>query len=181
MISHIPSRLSSYLIFFFNDTATTEIYTLSLHDALPIYYFTPGFRYFRALEHFVFGDTYLGYLSLVLALPFLVFVLFRRFLPTSWAVAFVLAFVATPFGALFGSSYLYYVKWAARGFADSCGYILLLAGFVALIPRPREVDDPPVAPALAGALLLAAAAFVRPNVVLAAGVMIAGAILWAAW
>src|SRR2546426_2917488 len=25
-------------IFFFNDTATTEIYTLSLHDALPIYY-----------------------------------------------------------------------------------------------------------------------------------------------
>src|SRR5256885_8916367 len=24
--------------FFFNDTATTEIYTLSLHDALPIYY-----------------------------------------------------------------------------------------------------------------------------------------------
>ena len=25
-----------YLYFFFNDTATTEIYTLSLHDALPI-------------------------------------------------------------------------------------------------------------------------------------------------
>src|SRR3712207_8221517 len=25
--------------FFFNDTATTEIYPLSLHDALPIYYF----------------------------------------------------------------------------------------------------------------------------------------------
>src|SRR5947199_10161592 len=30
------SRLSLYCIFFFNDTATTEIYTLSLHDALPI-------------------------------------------------------------------------------------------------------------------------------------------------
>src|SRR3712207_6425097 len=26
----------SYDVFFFNDTATTEIYTLSLHDALPI-------------------------------------------------------------------------------------------------------------------------------------------------
>src|SRR5437868_14003867 len=26
----------SSLLFFFNDTATTEIYTLSLHDALPI-------------------------------------------------------------------------------------------------------------------------------------------------
>src|SRR2546427_3795268 len=27
----------SYFFFFFNDTATTEIYTLSLHDALPIW------------------------------------------------------------------------------------------------------------------------------------------------
>src|SRR2546427_7487662 len=32
-----PARLSSSLLFFFNDTATTEIYTLSLHDALPIF------------------------------------------------------------------------------------------------------------------------------------------------
>src|SRR2546422_5340913 len=28
---------STFLFFFFNDTATTEIYTLSLHDALPIW------------------------------------------------------------------------------------------------------------------------------------------------
>src|SRR3712207_8029781 len=35
-------RLCSLLcLFFFNDTATTEIYTLSLHDALPICAFTP--------------------------------------------------------------------------------------------------------------------------------------------
>src|SRR5256885_16353139 len=31
----------SFLFFFFNDTATTEIYTLSLHDALPIYLASP--------------------------------------------------------------------------------------------------------------------------------------------
>src|SRR2546430_17040874 len=31
----LPSSLP-YSFFFFNDTATTEIYTLSLHDALPI-------------------------------------------------------------------------------------------------------------------------------------------------
>src|SRR2546427_6524479 len=30
-------RIQSCRVFFFNDTATTEIYTLSLHDALPIY------------------------------------------------------------------------------------------------------------------------------------------------
>src|SRR5260370_14800758 len=36
---HFSDRwLLSYApFFFFNDTATTEIYTLSLHDALPIY------------------------------------------------------------------------------------------------------------------------------------------------
>ena len=28
--------LFNSILFFFNDTATTEIYTLSLHDALPI-------------------------------------------------------------------------------------------------------------------------------------------------
>src|SRR2546421_13043601 len=31
------SRHLLFFFFFFNDTATTEIYTLSLHDALPIY------------------------------------------------------------------------------------------------------------------------------------------------
>src|SRR5690348_17966098 len=36
-----PSPLT-FSFFFFNDTATTEIYTLSLHDALPI---------FRAVGH----------------------------------------------------------------------------------------------------------------------------------
>src|SRR6516162_4906587 len=33
-----PSCWLSTLFSFFNDTATTEIYTLSLHDALPIYH-----------------------------------------------------------------------------------------------------------------------------------------------
>src|SRR5256885_14688379 len=33
----ISSLSYIFFFFFFNDTATTEIYTLSLHDALPIY------------------------------------------------------------------------------------------------------------------------------------------------
>src|SRR5438034_10968370 len=36
-VSHSTPFLSSSVFFFFNDTATTEIYTLSLHDALPIW------------------------------------------------------------------------------------------------------------------------------------------------
>src|SRR5438128_5362513 len=35
-MSHYDNVFDSIVFFFFNDTATTEIYTLSLHDALPI-------------------------------------------------------------------------------------------------------------------------------------------------
>src|SRR6266511_2445499 len=36
-----------YFFFFFNDTATTEIYTLSLHDALPIFIGARGEQFNR--------------------------------------------------------------------------------------------------------------------------------------
>src|SRR3712207_8220386 len=36
MVIEYAYKYSDMIIFFFNDTATTEIYTLSLHDALPI-------------------------------------------------------------------------------------------------------------------------------------------------
>src|SRR5438309_10234459 len=41
MFTHIYHLVCSYSLFLFNDTATTEIYTLSLHDALPIYLLVP--------------------------------------------------------------------------------------------------------------------------------------------
>src|SRR3712207_8885297 len=36
MVGHLLRAIAVSFDFFFNDTATTEIYTLSLHDALPI-------------------------------------------------------------------------------------------------------------------------------------------------
>src|SRR2546429_341738 len=39
-----------FFFFFFNDTATTEIYTLSLHDALPIYLSTRGKKQMEKLD-----------------------------------------------------------------------------------------------------------------------------------
>src|SRR5690349_25069308 len=36
ILSHLLHYTLLFFFFFFNDTATTEIYTLSLHDALPI-------------------------------------------------------------------------------------------------------------------------------------------------
>src|SRR5438445_12934286 len=36
-LSFIILPLCSFFFFFFNDTSTTDLYTLSLHDALPIF------------------------------------------------------------------------------------------------------------------------------------------------
>src|SRR5262245_41007920 len=115
----------------------------ALQGVEPVFYFTPGLRYLRAAEHLIFGESYLGYLSLVLVLPFLVFALFRRFLPLTWALALTLVFAAVPVGVFFGSSLVQYIKWAARGFADPAAYIFFLAAFVLLIgPRTRSAPLP---------------------------------------
>jgi hypothetical protein len=113
----------------------------ALEGAEPVFYFTPGLRYLRAAEHVVFGETYLGYLSLMLLLPFLVFALFRRFLPLAWALALTVIFAAIPLGVGFGSSLVQYVKWASRGFADPAAYVLFLAAFVLLVPRTRSTPS----------------------------------------
>src|SRR3712207_7720850 len=52
-----------FFFFFFNDTATTEIYTLSLHDALPI--FTTLLLIAHEIEHHIgfvitYGDSYVA-------------------------------------------------------------------------------------------------------------------------
>jgi hypothetical protein len=140
-----------------------------------VFYFTPGLRYLRAAEHLIFGESYLGYLSLVLILPFLVFALFRRFLPLTWALALTLVFAAVPVGVLFGSSLVQYIKWAARGFADPAAYIFFLAAFVLLLGRPGEGPRDRFARAFGAGLLFALALFVRPNIAPAAGILLAGA------
>src|SRR5688572_31006475 len=51
--------------FFFNDTATTEIYTLSLHDALPISYNQLGYAY-RFLENYAKAEeTFKKYIQVI--------------------------------------------------------------------------------------------------------------------
>src|SRR5256885_5482859 len=44
-------RLPIFFFFFFNDTATTEIYTLSLHDALPIFDIAGSVRSIDLMSH----------------------------------------------------------------------------------------------------------------------------------
>jgi hypothetical protein len=147
----------------------------ALQGVEPVFYFTPGMRYLRVAEHLIFGESYFGYLSLVLVLPFLVFALSLRFLPLTWALALTLVFAAIPVGVLFGSSLVQYIKWAARGFADPAAYIFFLAAFVLLLGRLGEGPRDRFARAFGAGLLFALALFVRPNIAPAAGILLAGA------
>lgn len=147
----------------------------------PVFYFTPGSRYLRTAEHLLFGETYLGYVSLLLLLPFLAFCLFRRYFAAHTSLAVALIFIAVPLGALFGSTFYLYVKHAAHGFGDSAAAILFLAGIVALIGQSRAGPSSRFAPAFGGALLLAIAVFVRPNLAVGAAVLLGGAGLAALW
>jgi len=145
------------------------------------YYGGPGLRYFRALEHIVFGESYLGYLSLILAFPFLVLALFRRFLDEGWALALIILFVAVPVGVVFGTSFVQYQKWAARGFADPAAYTFFIAGVLPIVGTPRAGPRASFASGFFGALLLALSIFMRPVVAPAAGVLLAGAGIAALW
>src|SRR5260370_725836 len=51
--AHHDILTTPQLYFFFNDTATTEIYTLSLHDALPIFNLTIPLQQLNGLETLV--------------------------------------------------------------------------------------------------------------------------------
>lgn len=138
------------------------------------YYGGPGLRYLRALEMLMFGDTNLGYLSLVLALPIVVLGLFRRFLSRKFAWRSALIFVAVPVGAIFGTTFFNYAEWAARGFADPAAHIMLLWGLWVVIELQRDAS-PRADVAAGGALLLALAIFIKPIVAPIAGIVLVGA------
>src|SRR5205823_14887654 len=56
LLSKLTLSPPTLLSFFFNDTATTDIYTLSLHDALPICPQTPGELRSRSERLHTFDD-----------------------------------------------------------------------------------------------------------------------------
>jgi len=144
------------------------------------YYGGPGLRYFRALEHLIFGETYFGYLTLVLVLPFVAWALFRRFLDDKVAaLALALVFVAIPVGVVFGTSFLNYAQWASRGFADPAAYIFFIIGILPIVGMTESGPSSRLLPALGGGLAMALAIFMKPIVAPACAVLLAGAGLMA--
>jgi hypothetical protein len=149
----------------------------ALRGTESVFYFGgPGLRYLRAAERFVFGDTGLGYLSLILLFPFVYLALLRRFLSRKLALALTLVFIFIPLGVLFGTSLFHYSGWAGRGFADPAAAFFAL-GAVVLLTRRKDGPQATFGNACGAGLLMALAVFVRPNLAPFAGIMLAGAAL----
>jgi hypothetical protein len=138
----------------------------ALEGTEPVYWNTPGTRYFRMLEKLFFGDTNHLYALMIACVPIVVFCLARRFVRTSWAGAITVVFCILPVGNL---SYLQYIYNADTGFGDALGGGLFLLGLLLFLraqPSWGGTDRSLANVWLAG-VALAASMFVRPNFVFA--------------
>jgi hypothetical protein len=146
----------------------------ALQGGEKVFFFTPGMRYFRALEYIFFGDTALGYLAVLLILPLVVYALAARLMGIDWALVVTLGFVILPLGAAIGINYWHYVRWAVLGFGDplaATAFLAALVLFAGFVPVSAEATP---SRAFWGAALMAIAVVIRPNLVPGVGVILAG-------
>ena len=150
-------------------------WTDALRGGEAIYIFTPGMRYFRALEFAFFGHSGLGYMLLMLFMPLTAYALISRLCPSRAMPVF------TVFCLLAATAYIRILHTAIDGYADPLGFLLLLIASLYLMhalpgaqagARQATVDMQ----AVAGFGLLALAIWMRPNFVIA-GVSVAA--FWA--
>lgn len=143
-----------------------------IHKALegnePVYWFTPGMRYFRALEKIIFGDTNLGLTAFLACLPWLLFLFSQRLCGKKWALLGTFVFLFSPVSF----SYAQYVFCGLLGYAESVNAGLFFIGFFLFLKsQPRWGGQVSSWSAFVGGACLAGAFFVRPNYVIAAVVI----------
>jgi hypothetical protein len=145
------------------------------HQALmgvePTFYFMPGYRYFRAAEMALFGDSGFGTYCLLLLYPWLVFVLFRQVVE---ALPATLITVATLTGGYVGE---------IDNLAEAVGYPFAVIGLIfgtAALNATRDLrrSSPDIRLQLFGSsLAIAVAVLMRPNL-LPAGLLYLAGLFW---
>ncbi|MBI4633165.1 MAG: hypothetical protein HY742_04680 [Deltaproteobacteria bacterium] len=137
----------------------------ALEGCEPAYWFTPGMRYFRALEKIVFGDTNLGLTAFLSCLPWFVFLFVQRLCNTKWACLATFIFLFSPVSFSFAQ----YIVCGLLGYAEPSGSGLFLLGFFLFLKsQPRWGGQVSAWSAFIGGACLAGAVFLRPNYAIAA-------------
>lgn len=138
----------------------------ALRGGEDVFLFMPGYRYFRALELILFGDTSYATLVVLLATPPLLWQLARLVLRgRGWLVAYLVLSLAI-LARLF--------DWAMKGYSEAAGFFLMIAGvvlFLRTLSQPARYGPAQAAGLWAAFLLVALATWIRPNFALVIGVM----------
>jgi hypothetical protein len=112
----------------------------------------------------IFGESYLGYLSLMLALPFLVFAMFRAFSAAAVGAGVGAGLCRHPDSACCSARASCSTSSGRRAaFGDPAALVLFLTGCIALLGRADTGPRDRFARRSAPAWHVAAALFVRPN------------------
>jgi hypothetical protein len=139
----------------------------ALRGGEDVFLFMPGMRYFRAFELALFGDT--SYATLIVLLATLPFHWRLANLVLEGRRAFAVAYMVlclTIFARLF--------VWAVKGYGEAAGFFLLIAGvtvFLQTLMEQGRYGPAQAARLWAAFLLVALAAWIRPNFALVIGVM----------
>ena len=136
----------------------------SLKGLEKVYWFTPGMRYFRAVEKTLFGDTNLGYTAFLACMPWLIYLIINHLCGSGWALLSSFIFLFAPLTFSFGQ----YIYFAFLGYAEPLGSGLFFAGlFLFLKSQPRWGGNRSPLFAFVGGICLAGSMFVRPNFAIA--------------
>jgi len=113
-----------------------NIYTGNIYEALkgvePVFYFMPGFRYIRAGELALFGDTYYGYVLFFMFIPVILFKFLRYFFSQKISLGLLLIFfIPINFCSRYlGFSDYFYLNHTIFGHGEPFAYILFIAGIL---------------------------------------------------
>lgn len=141
----------------------------------PVYWFTPGMRYFRMVEKLLFGDTNLGIALVVSCIPLVIFYLLNRVGGRRVAWIGLCMILCTPVGNL---SFVNYVVNAKLGYAESVSGFFFFGGLLTLIRQlDKNISEPKQFGAFLGAVLLVLSGFLRPNYFIA----VAAVGVWILW
>ena len=122
-----------------------------------VFYFMPGYRYFRAAEMMVFGESGMASWAAVLLTPGLIFLLLRVFIP---------AFPALFIGGLFTLLVINAYTKEAANLAESVSYPLAISGLIigiSTITKGKKIPQGSMFRLFLSAALLAVAVLLRPN------------------
>jgi len=125
--------------------AVSGNWTKAFRGGEDVFWNTPGFRYFRALEKLFFGDTDFGYLAIVLILPYVLFGFLANFISKKWAFWITVFFLLGLFPhsdvlERLGFTYYMYVMVVRGGWPDTLAYTAFLGG-LALALRYVKIRD----------------------------------------